>query len=160
MQFSSEKEMNPEVRKFLSDRVLSVLNENETYGLLKSDKGFDIPIYKDGDDPKLFFLELKCYKQSDNRLGVGHGKGGGFQVEVLQLLPDYFETYLKWLLAYLEMHPDKYLLLNTSDIKKNVSGGDVGKKFNNIRLSVFRDYTLLDEDELVSELIAWLQSYV
>lgn len=156
MKFKIESEMNKEVRKLLGEKVLP--NADGTFQVLKSDKALDIPICKEGDVPKLFFLELKCHQSSHGRLGIGHGYGGGFQVEVLKLMPDYFEKYLKWLLAYPEMYPGKYLLLNTSDVRKNVSGGDVGKKFNNIRQSVFKDYTLLDEDEVISGLIAWLQS--
>ena len=154
MEFKTESEMGIAVRKLLEEKVLP--KTDGAFQVLKSDKALDIPICKEGDNPKLFFLELKCRQSSHGRLGIGHGYGGGFQVEILKKMPDYFEKYLKWLLAYPEMHPEKYLLLNTSDVRKNVSGGDVGKKHNNIRPSVFKDYTLLDEDELISGLIAWL----
>lgn len=147
--------MNREVRALLKDKVLP--NANGTFKLLKSDKALDIPICKEGNNPKLFFLELKCHQTSHGRLGIGHGYGGGFQVEVLTIMPDYFNKYLKWLLAYPEKYPGRYLLFNTSEVKENLSGGNVGNKFNNIKLSVFRNYTLLEEKELISRLVAWLQ---
>ena len=154
MKFSSESEMNKVVRQLLKDKVIPYVSSD--IQILESDKSFDIPLCKQGDAPRLFFLELKCHQSKHGRLGIGHGKGGGFQIEILKRSIDYFDKYLRWLIAYPEKYPNKYLFLETKDIKKFASGGEIGDKFNNIKLSIFQQYNLLNHDELIKYLKSWL----
>ncbi len=155
-EFSDEREMNTVVRSWIDTSIIPKLTDD--FVLLLSDKSFDIPICKNGRDPRLFFIELKCHQSRHARLGIGHGKGGGFQVEILKEQVDYFERFLRWLLAYPERYPGEFLFLTSEEVRRFLSGGRVGRKFNNIRLSIFEGCELKSADDLQAELLDWLDS--
>ncbi|MGO7604760.1 hypothetical protein ACC718_14970 [Rhizobium ruizarguesonis] len=107
------------------------------------------------DRPSIFFLEIKYHKRKHFRLGIGHGNGGGFQPEILRHQPAYLESQMRWIIGSEERVGDRFLLKN-SDIARYVSGGQIGKKFNNIKTSVFRDFSPLSDDALLHALTEWL----
>jgi hypothetical protein len=104
----------------------------------------------------VYFIEVKFHQFSHGRLGFGSRSGAGFQPEIVTRKPVYFETNLRWILAS-EGHTQKGVLFVPSEtIRKYLSGGVVGEKFNNIRARIFDEIPSLSETELIEALGAWL----
>lgn len=74
------------------DILVNILLKNKNYKLFNFKKAVDLLIAKNGLNPELFFIEIKYHKKNHGRLGFGHGKGGGFQPEVLKENTDFLRT--------------------------------------------------------------------
>ncbi len=153
MRFSNESEFEGYIRNLIEQHVT---HENPSIYALKNKNAVDIVICKDGDDPALFFIEVKYHQIAHGRLGFGSGKGGGFQPEIVSRKPFYFEKNLRWALAS-ETHIDNgVLFIPSSTIRKYVSGNTVGEKFNNIQSKIFNEVPLLSESQLIAALREWV----
>ncbi|MBP3710410.1 MAG: hypothetical protein J6I73_08435 [Treponema sp.] len=146
---TSEKDLEHYIRKILKtnfgDKNLIVL-ENKDIA--------DIVILNEKQQT-LYFLELKFYKKSHTRLGIGSGQGKGFQIEILKSNYAYFEKHLRWILATEE--DDFFRFCTNEQIRYNISGDAVGEKYNSISLQIFKDErAFLTEKELVTKLGEWL----
>ena len=155
MQFKTEAELEKYIRKLIANRITK---KNKNIYALKNKKAVDILICRDGRKPMLFFIEVKYHRKAHGRLGFGGGKGGGFQPEIVSRKPRYFEKNLRWIMAS-EEHPNTgVLFLDSETVRKHISGGEVGEKFNNIQKRIFSEVTGYKEKQLVTELGKWLKS--
>ncbi len=155
MKFSSEAAFETYVRKLISDEITA---KNKSIYALENKKAVDILICRDKPNPALFFIEVKYHKKAHGRLGFGSSSGGGFQPEIVSKKPAYFESKLRWAIAS-EEHPDKGVIFVSSDvIRKYVSGGNVGQKFNNIQARIFNEVPGFNEKKFISELKIWVKS--
>lgn len=93
---NSETEYENLIRQLL---IEDVLTGNDDFVLFTSKKAVDILICRNGPSPKAHFIEVKYHKNNHGRLGFGHGKGGGFQPEILLRRPHFFESNLRWILG-------------------------------------------------------------
>jgi len=150
MDFGNEKEMHP----YLVNNLFKPIIEDKTDYCLIEQKITDVILCKNGNGPKLFFFELKCFSTNNNRIGIGDGRGMGYQIEILTKRPDYFETNLRWILANPTINESGkiYLFLRNQEILENISGGSIGKKHNNIRLSIFERYDLYNINQLRNQI--------
>lgn len=82
-------------------------------------------------------------------MAFGGRKGKGFQPEILKQ-PDYVASKLRWILASKNHGSGKILFLSSAEIKGYIAGDSVGEKFNNIRLKIFSEQKMINEDELVN----------
>ena len=104
--------------------------------------------------PSLYFIEVKFHVNKHGRLGFGRKGGDGFQPEILSRKPAYFENNLRWIIGSedsAEIH-----FLSNEQLRKYISGGSIGKKFNNIQKKLFTEEVGLSEDEFVTAIKKWL----
>lgn len=148
----SEKQFEREIRAIIRSKISS--KHSEIFSL-DSKKAVDILICRDGSAPALFFLEVKFHKARHGRLGFGGRGGVGFQPELLQRKPAYFERNMRWIIGS-DSHPNQFLLLKNETIRDYVAGKEIGQKFNNIQKRVFTEETWLSKDQLASKLEQWL----
>lgn len=102
----------------------------------------------------MLLIEIKYHKIKHGRLGTGHGKGGGFQPEVLAKQPYYFKANMRWIIGTEER--EGYILITNEELVDYISGGVIGEKYNNIQNKIFQMGTLLTEEELIRHLREWL----
>lgn len=148
----NEKSFEAFVRKLIEDHVLP---HDPELLLMKSKKAVDILICKNGSEPKLFFIEVKFHQQHHGRLGFGSGNGVGFQPEILIRNPDYFDQNMRWIIGDDEHGDSKFLFLTNTQLSEYLSGGTVGKKFNNIQKRLLREGEWIDARQLASKVRAW-----
>ncbi len=149
MKFADERELESHVRKLIAANITA--HHPEVYAL-DNKKAVDIVICRDGNSPALFFLETKLFDPRHVRMGIGSGKGAGYQPEIVTRKPVYFETNLRWLIVDGRETVPKFLFVPTSTIRKYLAGNVMGEKFNNIQLRIFKEVDSLTEDRLVAEL--------
>jgi len=149
VKFSNEAEMEEHICSLIKNEILP---SRKDLVMFENKKVADVIVCKNGKNPKIFFLELKNYKRTHGRLGFGSGIGKGFQPEIVKDNPDYFEKNLRWILSDSRNESPKYLITQTSTIKKYLAGKTIGPKFNNIRLEIFGKEPMIDEKELVKKL--------
>ena len=155
MNFANEAAFEAYIRNLIDSEITA---KNNSIYVLENKKAVDILICKDAPEPDLFFIEVKYHKNSHGRLGFGSSSGGGFQPEIVSRKPAYFEANLRWAIAS-EAHPENGIIFVSSEVIRNyVSGGEVGKKFNNIQARIFREVKGLNEKDFVLELSKWLKS--
>ena len=153
MTFANERAFEDHLRNIIDSRITSEIPnvyalENKTIG--------DIVILRDGTSPAMFFLEVKYFQRSKERLGLGTGSGGGIQPEILKRRPAYLEAHLRWALAS-DFHSGNGYWLATSDVLcQFIAGGAIGRKQNNIQERLFRQHPSIDQAHLVQELKRWL----
>ncbi|WP_445360279.1 hypothetical protein ACJJIL_16895 [Microbulbifer sp. EKSA005] len=153
MEFENESEFESYLRGLIETRICP---NNPDLVLFENKKAVDILICRNGENPALFFLEVKYHKQSHGRLAFGSSSGGGFQPEIISKAPDYFEANLMWLISG-EGYSDNGVIFTSSSVIRNyLSGGSVGEKFNNIQKKIFREINGYNEDELVNRIESWL----
>ena len=153
MEFKNESAFESYLRDLIETRIC--VNHDELV-LFENKKAVDILICRNGENPALFFLEVKYHKKSHGRLGFGSSSGGGFQPEIVSKTPDYFESNLMWLISG-EGHSDNGVIFVPSSVIRNyLSGGSVGEKFNNIQNRIFSEVNGYSEDVLVSKIESWL----
>lgn len=151
MKFTSETQFENYIRELIQKHVTS--NNKDTYALINK-KAVDIIVCKDKPSPKLFFIEVKYHINKHGRLGFGSGAGGGFQPEILSKRPKYFEENLRWVISTEDSN--KILFLTNVTLLEYISGGTIGKKFNNIQKKIFTSENGLSENEFIAELLKWL----
>ena len=99
----------------------------------------DIIIYHQRNSlPLMLFIEVKYHR--GNRIGIGHGNGGGYQPEYLVKKPIYLERYLRWLIV--DKQTASAVWMSNDEVRRNLVGGDLGARHNNIRSSIFKDKSL------------------
>ncbi len=155
MKFTNEKKFEEHVRRIIAENITA--KYNDIYAL-DNKKAGDILICRDKPKPALFFLEVKYHKSSHGRLGFGGSSGIGFQPEILSKKPIYFESNLRWVIASEEHTETGIIFVPSEVIRKYVSGGTVGNKFNNIQAKIFHEVSGYGEQEFVAELSEWLIS--
>ncbi len=148
-----EKQFENHIRTEILDKIL---NSHNDYKLFDFKKAVDILIAKSGRNPELFFIEIKYHKKSHGRLGFGSSKGSGFQPEVLRDKVDYFESNLRWILGNIES--EKYWFADNDTIRNYLSGGGIGRKYNNIQAKFFREVEPITKAELIKQLGQWLMT--
>jgi hypothetical protein len=150
-EINNEIEFENNIRQIILEEILP---SNSDLILLTSKKAVDIVICRNNSNPALFFLEIKYHKNNHGRLGFGHGKGGGFQPEILKKRPQIFETNLKWIIGSEEN--EHYFLLDNTTLVNYLQGGQVADKFNGIQKRLFIQETGINKQELVNKLKNWL----
>lgn len=153
MKINNERQFEAYIRRLISTNITS---RNPKIYVLKNKKAVDIVICRDGRKPALFFIEVKFYDPKHGRLGFGGQNGGGFQPEIVERKPRYFEHNLRWVLASKVDQPGKLIFAPTSTIRKYIAGGSLGKKHNNIQKRIFQEQKWLGTDEFVAGLRSWL----
>lgn len=148
----SETAFENHIRTYILNDIIS---ENQSYKLFNFKKAVDILIAKNGANPELYFLEIKYHKKSHGRLGFGHGKGGGFQPELLKENTDYFEQKLRWILG--NEDSENYWFVDNSTLRNYLNGDSVGEKYNGIKLKIFKDVNSLIKSELEIKIKEWLE---
>jgi len=153
MDFESEKELETFVRRLIAEEISP--RHRHIYAL-KNKKAVDIVICRDGENPALFFLEVKYHRLSHGRLGFGDQKGGGHQPEIVSKGPKHFESHLRWIMGS-DHHAEKCLIFtDTATIRSFLAGGEIGKKQYNIQEKIFREFEGLSEKQFAQELESWL----
>jgi hypothetical protein len=122
--------------------------------VLDIQKTTDIVICRNGEDPQIFFIEVKYYHPSHGRLGFGHANGKGFQPEVLRKRPDFFKSNMRWIIG--SMDSEEYFVADNNTILGYVSGGEIGYKHNNIQTKIFNEIQGLTKTGLCDELKNWI----
>lgn len=137
------------------DILTEILSEREDYKLFNFKKAVDLLIAKNGLNPKLYFIEIKYHKKNHRRLGFGHGKGGGFQPEVLKEHTSYFEENLRWILG--NENSENYWFVDNSIIRDYLNGNVIGEKYNGIKLKFFIEVNSISKLELTEKIKEWLK---
>jgi len=143
------------VRTILKEMIIPELPEIQ---VLESKVVADIIICRNNDNPKLFFLEIKHFSYSNNRIGFGSKGKVTFQPEILLLRPKYFEENMRWI--FFNENDPSYYVLSNEDCCKYVRGNSIGiNKQNNFKdAAIFRETQPLTEPEFMQWLINWLKS--
>jgi hypothetical protein len=152
MLFESEKIFEEYIRTLITKHILP---KDKELIMFQNKKAVDVLLCRNGKKPALYFIEIKYHKRSHGRLSTGHGKGGGFQPEILSRLPVYFEKNMRWVLGVEDM--EGYFLLQNSQLIKHIAGGAIGKKYNNIQMKLFKEELSLSEKQFITALKDWLQ---
>jgi hypothetical protein len=150
--FSSEREVETYVRRLIADRITA---KNQSLYALINKKAVDIMVCRDHPAPAIFFLEVKFHRAAHGRLGFGSAQGVGFQPEIVQKAPAYFERNMRWIIGC-EEWGEKLAMVPSTMIRSFLVGKSVGFKFNNISPRLFSAVSPLSEGELVEELQSWL----
>ena len=151
--FASEQELEAYLRELIARNVTARFPH--VYAL-DNKSVTDIVICRDGRWSAAFFLEVKLFQEHHGRMGIGAGRGAGIQPELVDRAPDYFERHLHWILVDGRKVDPCFVFVPTGTLREYLAGGELGKKFNNIRPRIFEESTELDESSLIEGLIAWL----
>lgn len=153
LRFTSERQLEGYVRRLLETKITS--RHPHIYAL-EYEKAADVVICRDGQRPAVFFLEIKLFQRHHGRMAIGTDRGRGFQPEIITRSPDYFETHLRWLIVDGREPSASFRLVSTDTVRRYLSGGKIGSKYNNIQPKIFKGVAGIDEDALVAELSRWL----
>jgi len=66
-----------------------------------------------------------------------------------------FEDNMRWIIG--TEKDNKYRLLTNQEVRENVSGGIVGKKYNGIQKKMLDKYNGLSDKELIENILQWLK---
>ena len=143
----------------IENHIRKIINENiiKKYPhlvMLENKDVFDILICDNGNPSKLFFIEVKHYSKKKNRLGFGDGYGKGYQPEILQKRPAYFENNLIW--VFQKENDNNYYILKNEDCLKFISGNSIGIKQNNFQLSIYDNVVPLSENDFLQYIEKWV----
>ncbi len=147
--FENESELEKHIRELLN----RALAGDARFMLLRSKKVADIVVCREGSSPAIFFIEVKLCK-ANMRTGIGSPGGKGFQPEIVQRRPKYLEDHMLWLLC--DQEKGLYVVADTEVISKYPVGSSIGPKQNNISPRILKEKELLGEDDLVNEVLAFL----
>ena len=148
----TELEFENRIKDILSNEVKSQLNN---FILLDFKKATDIMLCRNGDNPQIYFIEIKYYNTGHGRLGFGHANGKGFQPEILRKNPSFFQKQMRWILGSIEK--ESYYILDNATISQYISGGQIDFKQNNFQTRLFNEIPGLNKAELIDELLKWLK---
>lgn len=148
---NSELEFENHLR---DDIIAPLLISHEDFELYDFKKAVDILIAKNGDNPSLYFLEVKYDKPNHGRLGFGQANGAGFQPEVLTKRSTFFEENLRWILGSEES--EEYWFVDNETICQYLQGGEVGDKHNGIQKRFFHEVNSIHIDDLIILISNWL----
>ncbi len=153
MAFGNEREFETHIRNLIHDNIT---DQFPHIYALDNKKAVDILICRDQPEPKLFFIEVKFHKASLGRLGFGSTGGRGFQPEILQKQPAYFEQNMRWIIGNEANESEEFLFLTSETIRGYVAGGVIGDKQNNIQERIFSMENHLNKKQFLQELEQWL----
>jgi len=155
MPFESETKFERHVRELLESEVLPKL---QGVSILGGKKGVDICLYRDGQSPAIFFIEVKYFNRSKNHsmVALGSGTGDGFQPATLSQQPEYLESHLRWVIGTAEN--DLYYYLSTVQALPHLSGGVIGRKQNGFNRSIFTKEQGLSRALFIESLTEWLRT--
>lgn len=150
MAFNNEKEFEQHIRELIK---LHIIPQSVDLLLLHNKKAVDVLICRNGIHPAAFFIEIKYHRK--DRLGTGHGNGGGFQPEIIKCQPSYFESNMRWILGDVR-YDNSYWFVDNATIGQYLAGDAIEDKYNNIRVKIFKEQPKLTEEQLISVLLKWL----
>lgn len=153
MTFELESKLEEFLRAMLKSRLQGLPN----FQILENKKVADIILCREAPNPAAFFLEVKLFTPKKHRIGVGIGSGEGFQPELLNKRPKFFEAYLRWVLCDGTLGERQFVFAANSTVVKYLTGGSIGQKHNNIRPSIFQSEPLLAAPALLDEIERWVQ---
>lgn len=153
--FNTELELEKRIRELIQNQI-TVRHPNVV--VLDNKTTFDLVVCRNGVQPDVFFIETKLFQEHHGRMGIGSRKGLGIQPEILNKQPDFFESHLRWLLVDGRSEKVGFHFFETATVKTYISGNTIGKKYNNINLSIFEKESPLAEEQLLSSLEEWLTS--
>ena len=139
----------------IRDIIQSDIIPNNNLLIMDIQKTTDIIICKNGDNPQIFFIEIKYYNTSHGRLGFGHASGKGFQPEVLRKNPDFFQNNMRWILGSIDS--EEYFFVDNKTILKFVSGNSIDYKQNNIQTKIFKEIKGFSKKDLVDQINDWIK---
>lgn len=149
--FANEGQYRDWVRNELESRLTST---GPDYLVFRSKNVNDIIICKSADGRETaLFVEVKYHRANFGRIGLGDGRGQGFQPEILARRPAYFERYVRWLIG---SEADVAVLVSSETLRRFAVGGDYREgKQNNIQPAIFsvenRPFPLDDSAKVVAE---------
>jgi len=146
-----EIQIENHIRKIINENIIK---KSPHLVMLENKDVFDILICDNGNPSKLFFIEVKHYSKKKNRLGFGDGYGKGYQPEILQKRPAYFENNLIW--VFQKENDNNYYILKNEDCLKYISGNSIGIKQNNFQLSIFDNVVPLSENDFLQYIEKWV----
>lgn len=143
----------------IENHIRKIINENiiKKYphlDMLENKDVFDILICDNGDPPKIFFIEIKHYSSKNSRIGFGDKYGKGYQTEILQKRPAFFENNLIWI--FQKEDDNNYYVLRNEDCLKYISGNSIGIKQNNFQLSIYDNIVPLSENDFLQYIEKWI----
>lgn len=150
MKFHSEADMREHLKNKLKEKL-----PGDKFTVLESKNVDDIVICRQGMNSAIFFLELKLY--TGERIGIGDSQGQGFQPEVVKKQPDYLSRHLAWILCDGRSEEPRYLFTDTATISKNIMGGKIGIKYNNIQHAIMKDANL-SESNLIEKIREFVEA--
>ena len=139
--FESESELEEYLRHLVLKKVIFGSGH---FLLLDHKRVGDLVICRNGERPAAFFLEAKLFKGSSGRMGIGQGKGRGYQPEIIDKATEYFERNLRWVLVDGRRPAPNYLFVPSATIRQYVMGGRTGWRQNNIQPRIFEEIPGLD----------------
>lgn len=148
----NEAQFENHIRKIIDDKIIL---HNSHLTLLKNKKAVDMIICKDDTEPTLFFLEIKYHKNNHGRLGIGQGKGKGFQPEILLKRPKFFENNLRWIIG--SENNEHFYFLDNKELMLYIKDGIIEEKYNNIQKKIFKTALIHNEVELIEKLKKWMK---
>lgn len=150
-----EIKLETEFENYIRQDILTeILADRKAFKLFNFKKAVDVLIAKNGNDPKLFFIEIKYHKKSHGRLGFGQGRGAGFQPEVLKDKTTYFEDNMRWILGHEDS--EHYWFVDNDTIRQYLNGDKVDEKYNGIKIKFFREERAISKCELIQRLSDWI----
>ncbi len=157
-EFNSEDEFRDWLLNEVRNRIST---ESLNFQVLESRNVTDILICKESKPfPILVFIEVKLYKGSSGRIGIGQEqkgkKGEGFQPEILIKRPIYFDRYLRWVICN---EDGKCVFANNEVVIKHSAGGRITKgKQNNISTNIFNKEETIDISKIAGERVSYLKT--
>lgn len=129
------------------------------------DFGLDIAVFITTPEHFLFrCIELKVYKPSSGRIGVGNQRGEGRQIDILLLNAGklaLLDVFCRWIIADSSrgIGTPRYVFCTNSDVKEHIMGQVRRGKQNNISPHIFNTMKLLTWNDLSTELEKFLISW-
>lgn len=149
LQFENEEKLRDWLVNELRKKI-----EGDDFKVLDSKNVSDVLICKEGDHPLLLFIEIKLYKLSHSRIGIGNSQGKGFQPEILLKRPIYFDRYLRWLIVH---EAGQCVFLNNETVNKYLIRGHITEgQQNNINPNIFEEEESIGLENVAEEIIKWL----
>lgn len=116
--------------------------------------------YNDSNQSFIAFIEVKYHKSSHGRIGFGNGQGQGFQPEILKKRPNYFEKYMRWVIASSES--SLCLFFSNEDVRNNCANKIEEGKQNNFTNNLFEKNKSMafKIEKIPSTIVDWLTTLV
>ena len=150
---NSESEFESHIRNLISEKIIKT---NSDFHILKNKKAVDMIICSEHNyTHRIFFIKIKYHKNNHGRLGIGSGKGKGFQPEILSKRPLYFENNLRWVIG--SENSENYFFLNNTELLTFIKDGIIEEKYNNIQKKIFKTSIAHTKEELIEKIKTWLK---
>ncbi len=148
--FATELELESYIRELVLTQITS---KNQNVYLLTNKDVVDMIICNDTTE-KLFFLEAKYLSPKNERIGFGSANGAGFQPEILNKKPKYFDKYMRWIFG--RPNDPLFYVFSPAEISNYFAGGVIGDKQNNFQKKLFSHSPGLTDLQLLEYLNKWL----